>query len=246
VKNKAISKAIALSLCLTLPAFHSLAQIPVTDGVNLGTNINQHIESIAKFMEQVNALNTQIEQARDQYKSMTGSRGFGELFNDPELRNSLPPNWMDLYDAIQSGQIGGLSRRIDELMEIDRAGTIDEISEDIRIRQARMGATNRAIGEAGFETALRRTEQIQRLIEAISTTHDPKAIAELQARIAGEQALVANEIAKLQLVQMLQEAEQQRTNSRAREIYKTHMEGSNAQPRLPENFFPRTKIGKEY
>jgi len=239
VKNKAISKTIALGLCLTLPVYYSFAQIPVTDGVNLGININQHIENIAKFIEQVNALNTQIEQARDQYKSMTGGRGFGELFNDPELRNSLPPNWMDLYDAIQSGQVGGLSGRIDELMEIDRAGTIGEMSEDIRIRQARLGATNRAIGEAGFETALRRTEQIQRLIEAISTTRDPKAIAELQARIAGEQALVANEIAKLQLVQMLREAEQQRIQAKATERFREQMTGSRAISKLPDDFLTR-------
>jgi len=154
---------------------------------------------------------------------------------------------MDLYDAVQNGQVTGISGRVDQLMESDRSGTINEMSEDISTRQARMGAVNRAVGEAGFETALRRTEQIQHLIEAIGTTNDPKAIAELQARIAGEQALVANEIAKLQLVEMLQQAEQQRINARARTMYKIHMEGSNAQPKLPEDFFRRrSQAGQEY
>jgi len=233
MKQKAISKAIALSLCLALPVFHSTAQIPVTDGVNLGANLNQHVESIAKFMEQVNALNTQIEQAKNQYNALTGSRGYGNLFNDPELRNSLPPNWMELYDAVQNGQVAGISGRVDQLMEADRAGTIGEMNEDIRDRQARMGAVNRAVGEAGFETALRRTEQIQHLIEAIGTTNDPKAIAELQARIAGEQALVANELAKLQLVQMLQDAEQQRIEARAEAQFQRHLHAPNTTPPVP-------------
>jgi len=92
MKRKAISQAIAISMCLALPAFHSMAQIPVTDGVNLGANLTQHVEGIAKFIEQVNALNAQIDQAKQQYNALTGSRGFGDLFNDPELRNSLPPN----------------------------------------------------------------------------------------------------------------------------------------------------------
>jgi len=239
MKQKAISKAIALSVCLALSAFHSAAQIPVTDGANLGANLNQHVESMAKFLEQVNALNTQIQQAKDHYNALTGRRGYGDLFNDPELRNSLPPNWMELYDAVQSGQIAGISGRVDQLMEADRAGTIGEMNEDISTRQARMGAVNRAVGEAGFETALRRTEQIQHLIEAIGTTNDPKAIAELQARIAGEQALVANEMAKLQLVKMLQDAEQQRVQARANERFRQQMTGSRAISKLPDDFLTR-------
>jgi|GEM_PF-4675986 len=63
MKRKAIYKAVAISMRLALPVFHSMAQIPVTDGVNLGANLTQHVESIAKFAEQVNALNAQINQA---------------------------------------------------------------------------------------------------------------------------------------------------------------------------------------
>ena len=51
----------------------------------------------------------------------------------------------------------------------------------------------------------------------ISSTDDPKAIAELQARIATEQGMVQNEQAKLQALAMLTASEQQIAQQQARE-----------------------------
>jgi type IV secretion system protein VirB5 len=51
----------------------------------------------------------------------------------------------------------------------------------------------------------------------ISTTQDPKAIGELQARIATEQGLIQNEQAKIQAMTMLVAAEKQIAEMQARE-----------------------------
>jgi len=222
MKLKATATVLGLSLALAVPSFNASAAMAVIDRA-----------SILKYIEQIREMRAQLEQAREQYKSLTGIRGFGDLFNNPLLREYLPEEWTDLYDAVQQGDISGISGRVDELIAAAQEGSIEEISEDVETRRARLGAVNRAVGEAGFEAAIERAEQIQNLIEEISNTEDPKGIAELQARIAGEQAAVANEIAKLQLVAMLQQAEERMIDARARETFKRHMTGSNAVPPPP-------------
>jgi len=213
---------LCLGIALAMPAFNAGAAMSVIDKA-----------SIAKYIEQLREMRAQLGQAREQFSALTGVRGFGDLFNNPMLRDYLPEEWTELYDAVQQGEVAGVSGRVDELIEATKEGSIEDISEDIEARLARLGAVNRAVGEAGFEAALQRTEQIQSLIEEISNTEDPKGIAELQARIAGEQAAVTNEIAKLQLISMLQQAEERLIAARAREMHKRHVTGSNAVAPLP-------------
>jgi len=220
LKSKAI--VISLYLGLTIPSFNAGAAMAVVD-----------MASIGQLVKQLEQMRDQLEQAREHYRSLTGIRGFGDLFNNPLLREYLPEEWTNLYDAVQQGDIAGISGRVDELIAAAKEGSIEEISEDVETRQIRLGAVNRAVGEAGFDAAVQRTEQIQSLIEEISNTQDPKGVAELQARIAGEQAAVANEMAKLQLVAILQQAEERMIDERAKEIFKRHMTGSNAVPPPP-------------
>jgi len=52
----------------------------------------------------------------------------------------------------------------------------------------------------------------------INDTPDPKAIAELQGRIAAEQAMIQNEQTKLQLYAMVAQAEDRIQQQRAREM----------------------------
>lgn len=231
-------KAIVVGVCLglALPSFNAGAQIPVTDVANLTNSIQNQVQNYANFVQQLQSLQHQIEQAQQQYDALTGTRGFGDLFNNPQLRNYLPAEWTGLYDAVQSGSVAGISGRVDDLIASTQAGSITDMSSDIAARRARLGAVNRATGEAGFEAAMQRTQQIQNLIEQIGNTQDPKAIAELQARIAGEQAAVANEMAKLQLVGMLQQAEERMLEARAEALFDKQMTGSNALPSLPTSF----------
>jgi len=52
----------------------------------------------------------------------------------------------------------------------------------------------------------------------INQTKDPKAIAELQGRIAAEQAMIQNEQTKLQMYQMVAAAEDRLQQQRRKEI----------------------------
>ncbi len=52
----------------------------------------------------------------------------------------------------------------------------------------------------------------------INATQDAKAVAEIQARIAVEQATIANEATKLQLVAMLEQAEERLQEEQREEV----------------------------
>ena len=65
--------------------------------------------------------------------------------------------------------------------------------------------TKSHIGKA-LETAQKRLNQIEGLMNQINRTQDPKAIAELQARIGIEQAMIQNESTRLQMYKMMSEA----------------------------------------
>ena len=219
-----------------LLSFGAGAQIPVTDAaLNIQTQTNQ-TANFAKYVEQVTQLKNQLEQAKKQYEALTGVRGLGDLFNNPALRQYLPKDWTGLYDAVQGGDVAGISGRVQDIIDKNNSGSIASMSADVRARQQRLGAVNKATGLAGFEAAMQRADQIQSLIGQINGTSDPKAIAELQARIAGEQAQVANEIAKLQLVSMLQQAEEKAIAAKAAAAYDKQMSGDNNVPRLKTRF----------
>lgn len=233
MRVQALGAALLMGMSLS---FGAGAQIPVTDyGLNMQTQMNQQA-NFAQYVEQVVKLKAQLEQAKQQYESLTGSRGLGDLFNNPALRQYLPQDWTGLYDAVQGGDVVGISGKVQDIIDKNKSGSITDMSADVAARQERLGAVNKATGLAGFDAAMKRADQIQSLIGQINGTSDPKAIAELQARIAGEQAQVSNEIAKLQLVAMLQQAEEKAIAAKAAAVYDKQMSGSNDVPRLPSRF----------
>jgi type IV secretion system protein VirB5 len=63
------------------------------------------------------------------------------------------------------------------------------------------------MGMQAYQASIQRLNNIQGLMGQINSSTDPKAIADLQARIQGEQAAIQNEQTKVQLMAMLQKSE---------------------------------------
>ena len=61
----------------------------------------------------------------------------------------------------------------------------------------------------------------------INGTSDPKAIDELQARIGAEQAAINNEATKLQMIAMLQQAEQRLIDEQRTQLNRRILSSSN-------------------
>jgi type IV secretion system protein VirB5 len=201
----------------------AVAQIPVTDGASIGQQVAAQVETIAKWKMQYDQMIDQIDQAKRQYQSLTGSRGLGNIMNDPSLREYLPAGWQGVYDSVKSGGYSGLSGRGQIVYE---ANKIFDSCQRVTAGEQRTACEARAVKAAqdkgfaldAYDKAKSRISQIDQLMAKINDTSDPKAIAELQGRIAAEQANIQNEQTKLQLYAMVAAAEDKVQAQRQREI----------------------------
>lgn len=211
---------LAVGLAASAPAF---AQIPVTDSASIAKSVEQQIETMAKWKTQYDQMVSQIDQLKQQYAAVTGTRGMGHLFNDPQLRDYLPQDWQGVYDAVKSGGYAGLSGRAESVYSQNKAydtcaGFADSQERTHCEARAVKGAQDKAFALDAYDAAKSRLRQIDRLMAQINKTQDPKAIAELQGRIAAEQAMIQNEQTKLQMYQMVAAAEDRLQQQRQREI----------------------------
>lgn len=199
------------------------AQIPVTDGASIANSITQQIETMAKWTLQYNQMVSQINQMRQQYESLTGSRGLGQIMNDPSLRDYLPSDWQGVYDAVKAGGYAGLSGRASTIYSQSRVYdscahlTVDDQRMLCEARAVK-ASQDKAFALEAYDKAEARLNQIDQLMANINDTNDPKAIAELQGRIAAEQAMIHNEQTKLQLYAMVAQAEDRIQQQQQREF----------------------------
>lgn len=219
---RALLIAYAVSMSL---AGAASAQVPVTDVAHITLDETNQATNVAKYIEMIAQYKAQIEQMKQQYDSLTGSRGLGSLLNDPSYANYLPTEWQDVYNRVRQGGYKGLTgsaraiRDANKLFDVCAAkvGTDQTVCE----RQASKAAQDKAFASDAFDKAQDRWGQIAGLIQAINGTEDPKAIAELQARIDGEQAALQNEATKLKMYQMIAAAEDRLIEQQQREANAT-------------------------
>jgi type IV secretion system protein VirB5 len=165
--------------------------------------------SVAQLTMTVKTLYQQLNELQATYRALNGVRGFGGRLYDPALRQYLPPEWTRIYDDTMAGGHAGISGSLRAIRSAERlTSSVADAQASITARSRNAAVTDKAVGIRAFEGARARLAQIEQLMGQIDLTRDPKGIAELQARIAVEQAAVQNETAKLQLVAMLQRAEE--------------------------------------
>lgn len=209
--------------CLVFGISTAHAQIPVTDGASIANNIISHVEDIAKYAQQIEQLKTQVQQQKQQFAALTGSRGLGDIFQNPNLRNYLPNDWQKVYDAVQNGGYEGLSGRAKSIYDHNK---IYDLCSSLTLTNQRTAceaeavkpSQDKAFAMDAYDATDKRLDQIQQLMGKINQTKDPKAIAELQGRIAAEQAMIQNEQSRLQLYAMLSQAQDRIQQQRQHEL----------------------------
>lgn len=200
----------------------SASGIPVIDVAKIVNDTQNQAVNVAKYIEMINQYKTQIDQMKQQYDSLTGSRGLGMILNSPELRSYLPDEWQQVYNSINSGGYQGLSGAAQAILDanglLNACEKQSSANKGFCERQLAKAAQDKAYVLQAFDMAQDRWSQIQSLMGQINSTTDPKAIAELQARINAEQAAVQNEHTKLQMFQMLAQVEERLIEQRQREV----------------------------
>ncbi|AWQ03656.1 P-type DNA transfer protein VirB5 [Bordetella bronchiseptica] len=220
MKKLSASCILAVGIAASSAAF---AQIPVTDGASIAKSVENQIETMAKWKMQHDQMVSQIDQMKQQYAAVTGARGMGELFNNPQLRDYLPQDWQGVYDSVKSGGYAGLSGRAESIYNdnkvYDACAGLSSMEQRVNCEaQAVKGAQDKAFSLDAYDAAKNRLNQIDQLMRQINQTQDPKSIAELQGRIAAEQAMIQNEQTKLQMYQMVAAAEDRLQQQRRKEI----------------------------
>ena len=205
------------------------AGIPVIDAANLANSVQQVIawgEQYTQMAQQYSQLVNQYNQAVTTFNSMNGVRGMAGLVNNPAIRRYLPNEWnqaMNLisapggYTSLQSS-INGIKSAA-QIVGISGTGLSPTSAAGRAFQGAQnQAATNRALSEEGFKQASDRITSMQTLIDSVNGVPDAKDVADLQARIQAEQAMVQNESIKLQLLAQLQQAQRDIQSQQAREI----------------------------
>lgn len=184
--------------------------------------------SFAQMVMSVRTLAGQLNQLQATYNALNGARGLGDVLYNPALRRYLPPDWTRVYDGAMAGGYAGISGTLGAIQAAERlGGSVDEDQAKIVARNRRTSVADKAVGVQAYQGAHERLGQIEGLMAQTNRTRDPKAIQEVQARIAVEQAAVQHETTKLQLVAMLQRAEERLVEQQKTDLAQRILSASN-------------------
>lgn len=194
--------------------------IPVVDTTNLAqTTITaqQALETVRQLQQQYETQLRELNEAVRQVQAMTGERGLGGLVNsgiDHELRRYLPDTWLDTLEIMDRADIpasaSDVQRIFEELSETYEVATPDEYAPqrpDLPTAQAhhrttRTGYATLATSEAAFDQTTRRVATYETFLDELDRTEDVKASIDLAGRIAAENGIAANELLRLQAINL--------------------------------------------
>lgn len=190
------------------------AQIPTTDVANIAARAIQFEQQIAKTVEELETMKSQLDQAKQQYAAMTGSRGMGELLGNQDYSN-VPTNWQDTLNMMNSGNgkysnISAQAKKILKSMDsIDPSvfGQVDSAYGELSGDTASQAASYQAVQGQQYNDTAKRFDDLKQLVAKIDQAPDQKAILDLNARIGAEQVMLQNEQLKMQALAQLRESQ---------------------------------------
>ena len=190
----------------------------------------RQFEQLTELKKQVDTLTSQLKVAQDQlnqakqlydsFNKRTNANDIGALLNTPQFRKVLPQQFADI-EKLVAGQGGGnFANSINQYLNQNRAyagnsgnsyyqGELDRI--------ARQTGAKHSMGQAVYDTASQRIDALEELRARISSATDAKEILDLSARLQVEQALLQNDVLRMQGLAMIQQARVDMDGQRERE-----------------------------
>lgn len=208
-------KPIAIAIVMMLSGTNANAIDIVNDPAHMAETIAgwaaNHQDEIQQFntmVEQLRELQQTYQMVMSTYNAVTGSRGLGALQTLTNAsRNYLPASTGDLLDTIDGAsqtynQMSGMVQNFTDQNAILNGNAINSLNmtgQQLALfsQRRRNAAAIQATAQQSMNAAGQRYAYIQQMIDNINNTNDPKAIAELQARIAGEQVMLQNDQSKM-------------------------------------------------
>jgi len=178
----------------------ALAQWAVVD-VGAIAQLIQEGETLA---QELATAQQELQQAQQQYQSLTGDRGMQQLLAGT-VRNYLPVNGDELqalfgqgvssYAALSSAMQAAMSANA--VLNGNQLAVLPAQQQSMLMAQRRSAAALQAVAADALTVTSGRFSALQQLISTIGQASDPKAVLDLQARIASEQGMLQNEQTKL-------------------------------------------------
>ncbi len=214
-----VSRLLIAAALAGLPA-HGFAQqgVPVFDA----SAIAKHVEQIGKLTEQIKTMQAQLTQAKQLYESfnkLTDVNDVASLLSSDEFRKHLPKEFGEI-EKLVSGGGGSLASVVDRYLDQNRAyqgGDANSFYRTELDRIARQTGAKHSIGQSVYNTASKRIDGLEELRRKITASKDAKDVLDLSARIQAEQALLQNEVLRMQGLAMVQQARGEMDGQRAKE-----------------------------
>ena len=190
----------------------------------------RQLDQLIEMKKQVETLSSQLKVAQDQlaqakqlydsFNKLTNANDVASLLNSPEFRKYLPGEFSQIEGLIKGSGSGTFASSIEAYLSqnrlyTDNPGNSFYASELDRI--ARQTGANHSLGQAVYDTASRRIDQLEELRRQISAAKDAKEVLDLSARLQAEQALLQNDVLRLQGLAMIQHAQADMDVERERE-----------------------------
>lgn len=194
--KKTVSAVLLAAGLAAMPLTVTASGIPVVDGAAATQRGQNFIKQMAEYAKQLNELKKQYKQQVKQFKAMTGSRGLGNILQDT-VKDQVPSEWSAIYKGAKDIDYKSVinSKTYDE-KAADRA-TVQSYQEMQKV----------------FDNMQKQLDNLTGLMNQINMTQDVKAAADLQNRIAVEQAKIETNQTKLDMLDRLY-ARQQEVNKR--------------------------------
>lgn len=150
------------------------AGIPVIDAANLANSVQQ----VMAWAQQYQQMTQQIEQLTAQINAVTGGRGMGSLLNNPQIRQYLPPEFNDIQSIISgTGMTTARKAAAKSILETYGVDTTDASATVLA------SAAQVDMAKNYTDSSIQQANTIGQLKNAIDSTSDLKASADLNSRI---------------------------------------------------------------
>jgi type IV secretion system protein VirB5 len=208
-----------VSLAAIAPAAH--AQFAVIDVASL----TQLVSQLQTLEQQLATARGQLSQAQQEYQAFTGGRGMQNLLAGT-VRNYLPADWTTLQAVLNGagGAYPNLAADVRSALSATSVLSAGQLSafapaDSAQVQAGRQpAALLQSVTREALANASSRFAALQQLINAIGSAADPKAVLDLQARVAAEAAMLQNEHTKLQALYQGLQAQQWADSQRTREL----------------------------
>ena len=190
----------------------------------------RQFEQLTELKKQVDTLTSQLKVAQDQlsqakqlydsFNKRTNANDIGALLNTPQFRKVLPQQFSEIERLVEGQGGGNFADAVNRYITQNRAyagnsGNSYYQSELDRI--ARQTGAKHSLGQAVYDTASQRIDALEELRARISSASDAKEILDLSARLQAEQALLQNDVLRMQGLAMIQQARTDMDRQRERE-----------------------------